>query len=101
MFRAQFDSRTMKENDSHSSSLATWSTQIAENPQDLNRLRALGYSKLVMLSESPLLADLQQTNPGGQNIQRISYKKSLTPIAEHWPTVFETEDILIKEIPAN
>jgi hypothetical protein len=81
--------------------LSIWNTKIAEDPHNLNRLKELGYTKLVMLSESPLLTALQQVNPGGQNIQRKSYQEALTPVAEGWPTVFQTEDILIKEIPAN
>jgi len=81
--------------------LSIWNAKIAEDPHNLNRLRELGYTKLVMLSESPLLAALQQVNPGGQNVQRNTYKEALTPVAERWPTLFQTEDILIKEIPAN
>jgi hypothetical protein len=81
--------------------LSIWNTKIAEDPHNLNRLRELGYTKLVMLSESPLLVALQQVNPGGQNVQRNTYKEALTPVAERWPTLFQTEDILIKEIPAN
>jgi hypothetical protein len=79
--------------------LSIWNTKIAEDPHSLDRLKTLGYNRLVMLSESPLLTALQKSNPGGQNIQRTSYTEELTPVAEHWPTIFQTEDILIKEIP--
>ena len=79
--------------------LSIWDTGIAEDPKNLNRLRELGYTKLVMISESPLLTSLHWVNPGGESIPRRSYRVALTPIAERWPTVVQTEDILIKDIP--
>lgn len=84
---------------SNRTGLSIWDTQIIENPQNLKRLRELGYSKLVMISASPLLTATEQTNPGGARLRRESYREALTPTAESWPTLFQSEDLLIKAIP--
>jgi len=80
--------------------LSIWDTSMAEDPGKLNRLRELGYTKLVMLNGSPLLAALEGVNPG-VHVRRRSYREALTPTAEHWPTVFQNDDILIKDIPGH
>lgn len=74
-------------------------TRLLENAAARDRLRALGYNKLVMISESPLLNALQQTNPGSATRQRESYRAALTPVAAPWPVVFESDDILVKDFP--
>lgn len=74
-------------------------TQMLENPETLNRLLSLGYTKLVMISESPLLHALQVIDPGNLNRERISYRIALTPITESWKTILESDDVLIKELP--
>ena len=79
--------------------LSIWNTQFLEKPENLARLKALGYNKLVMISESPLLWALQVINPGQTHQQRETYHHALTPIADQWPTVFQSDDILIKAIP--
>ena len=70
-----------------------------EDGKKRQRLLELGYTKLVMISESPLLNALQQTNPGNLSRERESYRASLTPIAEPFKTTFESPDVLIKELP--
>jgi hypothetical protein len=79
--------------------LSILDTRILEDPAKRERLRLLGYTKLVMISESPLLSALQQTNPGSANRKRESYRASLTSVADAWPTIFESEDVLVREIP--
>ena len=66
--------------------------------QDLRRLQELGFTKLVMLSESPLIAALQEVNPGG-SYKRFHYPESVSPEVDAWRVVFRSEDIIIKEIP--
>jgi len=83
----------------HRTGLTIWNTELIENPQNLNRLRELGYTKLVMLNGSPLLAAVERVTPGKSNTPRRSFRDALTPAAEHWPTLFENDDMLIKEIP--
>lgn len=79
--------------------LSIWSTQFLEQPENLKRIQSLGFTKLFMISDSPLLTAVQQSNPGGAKIKRGTYHKALTPVAEGWKTVFENEDLLIKVIP--
>ncbi len=79
--------------------LCIWSTEFLEQPANLARIQQLGYTKLVMISESPLLTALQQTNPRQADQPRDTYLKFLTPVAKAWTTELETEDILIKDIP--
>jgi len=64
----------------------------------LQRLRMLGYNRLVMLSESPLLSALQEVNPGS-HYQRRKYPASVSPTVDSWPILFQNADIVIKEIP--
>jgi hypothetical protein len=66
---------------------------------NLDRLRNLGFNRVVLISESPLMAAIQQTRPAS-SYQRRKYPASISPIVDEWPIVFQSEDILIKEIPA-
>lgn len=74
-------------------------TKLVENPETKRQLLDLGYTKVVYLSQSPLLHALQATNPGSSPSERIHWSSFLSTEASVWPTVFESEDILIKEIP--
>ena len=74
-------------------------TKLLEDPNVLNRLSSLGYTKLVMISESPLLHALQVIDPGNLERKRISYRSALTAVAEPWNIVFQSDDVLIKELP--
>ncbi len=79
--------------------LSIWNTQLLENADNLKRLKALGYTKLVMMSVPPLLTAAQQINPGESKLQRQTYREFMTPVVKDWPTLYQTDDILIKEIP--
>jgi len=79
--------------------LSIWNTHIFENPANYASLKAMGFNKLVMVSESPLLDALQRVNPGENDRTRESYKTSATDIIKDWPTLYQNEDILVKEIP--
>ncbi len=79
--------------------LSIWDTKFLEMPETLKRIQELGYTKLVMISESPMLLAVQQSNPGQSSRQRASYRANITPVADGWRTLYQTEDILIKEIP--
>ncbi len=80
--------------------LSIWSTEFLEKPENLARIRQLGFTKLVAVSESPLLTAVQQTNPGQASQRRETYHNSLTRLVSPWPILLQTEDLLIKEIPA-
>lgn len=79
--------------------LSIWGTQFLEDPATLKKLKDLGYNKLVMISESPVLHAIQVSNPGDSNRKRESYEKQRTALVEHWPVVYKTEDIIIQEVP--
>ena len=79
--------------------LSIHDTKLLADPAKLARLRQLGCTKLVMVSESPLLHALQQTNPGSANRVRETYRASLTEPAASWPSNLETADLLIKDLP--
>jgi hypothetical protein len=70
-----------------------------ENPESARRLKQLGYNKLVIASESPLLHAVQVTNPGSANLQRLTWHNLILEKAKSWPTLFESEDLIIKQIP--
>jgi len=79
--------------------LSIWNTGFLANPAHLARLKALGFTKLVMISESPLLHALQATNPGEGGRRRVTYHAQRTPVDEAWPVTYADEDIFIAEIP--
>ena len=70
---------------------------LLQNPADLSRLQELGYSKLVMISESPVRY-AARSNPGSGQV-RLKYPPTISSAVDAWPVVFQSEDILIKEIP--
>lgn len=79
--------------------LSIWNTAFLEDKMNLKRLRSLGFNKLVLFRESPLLATLQQNNPGNEGYQRKSYEHALTDSARQWPTLYKDEDMAIKQLP--
>jgi len=63
-------------------------------------LQALGYSKIVIVSESPLLHAAQLTNPGlGQRVRTL-WRCYSTPDFAGWRELYASDDIVIKELPA-
>ena len=72
---------------------------LLNSEADLGRLRSLGYNKLVLMSESPVRFAVEATNPGSQR-KRIFYPATISPAVDVWPVLYRSEDILIKEIPA-
>jgi hypothetical protein len=79
--------------------LSILNTKFLEKDMNLQRLRSLGFNKLVLFRESPLLAALQQNNPGNEGYERRSYDYALTESARQWVTLYEDEDMAIKELP--
>jgi hypothetical protein len=79
--------------------LSVWDAHIFDAPENLAKLKALGYNKLVMVSESPFQNAVRVVNPGQTTTPREGYRQHLTPMAEAWPTTLQTDDLLIKEIP--
>jgi hypothetical protein len=71
---------------------------VLENQVDLDRLRTLGYNRLVLTSESPVQFALIADKPGSKR-RRELYPATISPRVDAWPTIFRSEDILIKEIP--
>jgi hypothetical protein len=70
-----------------------------ENPESARRLKELGYDKLAIVSESPLLHAVQVTNPGSPNLQRVTWQTLIPEKARSWPTLYESEALVIKQIP--
>jgi 4-amino-4-deoxy-L-arabinose transferase-like glycosyltransferase len=79
--------------------LSIWNTWFLEDPKNLARIQQLGYTRLVMLSESPLHHAVRITRPGQARLPRDTYGSSLTQVGRGWKTLLETDDVLIKEVP--
>ena len=79
--------------------LSIWNAEFLEKPENLARLKTLGFTKLVLLSESPLLHSVQATNPGQADRQRILYQPKLTPLVLGWPVVYRDENLYIAALP--
>jgi hypothetical protein len=83
----------------HRLGLSIWNTKLLEKPETLQRLKTLGYNKLVMIAQSPLMATAHAGVPGDKGLLRESYRQYMTPAVENWPVIYQDENILIKEIP--
>lgn len=79
--------------------LSIWNTAFLDKKDNLDRLKSMGFNKLVLFSESPLLTALQQNNPGNEGYRRKTYDRALTDSARQWTTLYEDEDMAIKELP--
>jgi hypothetical protein len=71
---------------------------LLNTPQDLHRLKELGYNKLVLMSVSPTRFAAMAINPGSK-LKRYYYPRTISPAVDSWPVIYQSEDILIKEIP--
>ena len=71
---------------------------LLDNESDLARLKSLGYSKLVLASESPVYFAVQAANPGSKR-KRIYYPQTISQKVDAWPVIYQSEDLLIKDIP--
>ena len=63
-------------------------------------LQSMGYSKVVIASESPLLYAAQVTNPGSGNRQRVLWESFATEASSMWEDVYCSQDMVIKKLPA-
>ena len=79
--------------------LTLWNAKVFEDAASYARLKQLGFTKLVIISESPFHNAIQVVNPGQTDMPRLLAKSFVTPLVTAWPTDYETEDIIIKEIP--
>lgn len=79
--------------------LSIWTSAMLQKDDNLHRLKEKGFTKLVLVSDSPLLTALQVTNPGNANYQRRTYERALTEQSRGWHTVYQDADLLIKELP--
>jgi hypothetical protein len=74
------------------------------DPQKLKRIKQLGYTKIVLLNQSPLniaMTTVSAHAPGDPaRIHKLeNLHEHLPAVAKNWPVVFETPQILIVQIP--
>ena len=81
--------------------LSIWNTQFLEDSVNLKKARELGFTKLVVVRESPLLVALQKTNPGGADYSGEPFSRFLSPIVSRWSALYEDEQLMIREISPN
>lgn len=74
-------------------------SSLAENEETRRQLRQLGYRKFVWISESPLVHALQISNPGEANQPRSRFPAKTSVGTCAWPTSYQSEEIVIKELP--
>jgi len=79
--------------------LSMWNTDAFADADKYAQLKKLGFDKLVIISESPYQNAIQVVNPGETETPRIMAKSYVTPLVEKWPTVYATDDLIIKDIP--
>lgn len=79
--------------------LSLITTLLLEDPAAVRKLKELGFSKLVMINESPLLTALKKVDPGNTKLERMTYDQFITDTPRAWPTLFQNEDMLVKMVP--
>jgi len=79
--------------------LSVYDVKLLDDPQTYKLLKSRGFTKLVMVSESPLLAAIKRSTKSHLGLHRVTYHDQETATVERLPTLFETEDILMKELP--
>lgn len=77
------------------------SPDIANRIESGKTLQSLGYDKIVMVSESPLLHAAQLTNPGSSDLVRVDWTSFATADSERWPELYRSDNVIIKELPVN
>jgi hypothetical protein len=79
--------------------LSADSSSIGDNAESLAKLKELGFSHFVALSESPLLHSQQITNPGSTDKERLNWSAFLSASSQQWVTIYESDSIVIKKLP--
>jgi hypothetical protein len=80
--------------------LSIWNTQFLEDSSNFKKARDLGFTKLVVVRESPLLVALQKTNPGGADYSSEPFSRFLSPVTTQWTILYKDEQLLICEMAA-
>ena len=79
--------------------LSVDSSSIGDDAESLAKLKELGFSHFVAMSESPLLHAQQITNPGSTDRERLNWSAFLSVSSQQWVTVYESDSVVIKELP--
>jgi hypothetical protein len=79
--------------------LSVDSTELGEDADSLAKLKELGYTHFVALTESPLLHSQQITNPGSTDKERLNWSALLSASSHQWVTIYESDSIVIKKLP--
>jgi len=68
------------------------------DPQKLQRLKQLGYNKIVLINPSPFIAALTSVNEKhGEEL--VDLHEHLPAVAKGWPVVYDSTQLLILAIP--
>lgn len=67
-------------------------------PRQLARLKELGYTRIVLMNTSPLLAAIS-TASGAREFSTKNLRRELPPAIRDWPVRFESESVLILDLP--
>ena len=79
--------------------LSVDSSSIGDDAESLAKLKELGFSHFVALSESPLLHAQQITNPGSADKESLDWSAFLSAASQQWGTVYESDSVVIKKLP--
>ncbi len=69
------------------------------DPKNLNRLRELGYTKIVLMNPSPFMVAWLSVNLGGTAVSRADLHQDLPEVAKKWPVAYDSPQLLIVQIP--
>jgi len=79
--------------------LSMWTAGAFDDAEKYAQLKKLGFDRMVIVSESPFQNAINIISPGQSGIPRVMAKTFVTPLVASWPTVYASDDLIIKEIP--
>ena len=80
---------------SHRDGLSIWNTRFLENPGNLKIAHEKGFTKLVIVRESPLMESIQRGNPGGSGYRSQPFSDYLSPATDKLPVLYQDERLMI------
>jgi len=79
--------------------LSVHTSMSLKTPEQLTRLKQLGFTHLVLIADSPLLYAFQVTNPGQARLKRATAHDESSPLIESWQPFYEDADMSLFQLP--
>ena len=82
----------------HRDGVITSTFSLITDPAKLSRLKELGYTRLVLVNNSPLLVAINASSGSG-DFKFKNLREELPTLARNWSVAFESPEVLILDLP--